>query len=92
MDTYEETDNDEKIFTWRTGNVKWASIDIIQDAANNDYTLKYSLFVNDIQGKCFLPANKGYAFIPNSDEPIYELFYKDGRIANQTLLTTSSRI
>ncbi|KAI9105688.1 PhoD-like phosphatase-domain-containing protein [Phlyctochytrium arcticum] len=47
IDTYVETGDDEKIFTWRPGNVKWAMFSINTQAENP--SAKYSLFVNDYQ-------------------------------------------
>lgn len=52
IDTYEEEDADEKVFTWRVGHVKWASIEI--DSDQNGHYLKYSLFVNDISSEFLL--------------------------------------
>ncbi|TPX72177.1 hypothetical protein SpCBS45565_g00409 [Spizellomyces sp. 'palustris'] len=47
IDTYIETGQDEKIFSWRPGNIKWAMFTI--DTTRSTPTATYALFVNDYQ-------------------------------------------
>ncbi|KAI9017370.1 PhoD-like phosphatase-domain-containing protein [Gaertneriomyces semiglobifer] len=47
FDTYYQTADDEVIFTWRPGNIKWAKFTV--DTTTNIPTVTYSLFVNDYQ-------------------------------------------
>lgn len=50
IDTYKETGEDKRIFTWRPGNIKWATITV--DTKNNkNPRLTYKLFVSDIQSE-----------------------------------------
>lgn len=52
IETYKETGEDKKVFTWRYGNIKWAAVEVDRDAQGA--FLKYSLYVNDVSGKTML--------------------------------------
>ncbi|KAJ3148880.1 hypothetical protein HDU89_004461 [Geranomyces variabilis] len=48
IETYYETAEDQKIFSWRPGNIKWAKF-TIDTARKGNPTATYALFVNDFQ-------------------------------------------
>ncbi|KAJ3150113.1 hypothetical protein HDU86_006737 [Geranomyces michiganensis] len=48
IETYYETAEDHKIFSWRPGNIKWAMF-TIDTARKGNPTATYALFVNDFQ-------------------------------------------
>ncbi|KAI8827209.1 PhoD-like phosphatase-domain-containing protein [Fimicolochytrium jonesii] len=48
IETYRETAEDQKIFSWRPGRIKWGRFTI--DTTKSTPTATYALFVNDYQG------------------------------------------